>query len=100
MNPNEAYRQLSRFFGTEGPFIVYYNEARELWQALDSWLRRGGFAPAAWHSTPTGGDDYADIVGLHWAADTLSDRGREILGEQVRYAAESIAEAAGVVIGR
>lgn len=40
--------------------------------------------------------DALDVAGMIAAADDLGERGYEILAEQLRYTAESIAEAAGV----
>lgn len=49
MDPNQTYRQLCKYFSTiEGPGGVDYEDARELWHALDMWIRRGGFLPIGW----------------------------------------------------
>jgi hypothetical protein len=49
MDPNETYRQLSKYFSAnEGPGGISYDEARELWHALDGWIFNGGFLPNAW----------------------------------------------------
>ncbi|MGV0796360.1 hypothetical protein ABQF26_05310 [Mycolicibacterium elephantis] len=97
MDPQAAYEKLCRFFDTEGPFIVDYREARELWAAFDGWMRRGGFGPSAWTMGGPGVTaDAVDVAGMLAAADALGPRGYEILAEELRFAAESIAEAAGV----
>lgn len=49
MDPQVAYDRLSKFFSAnEGPGGVDYDEARELWHALDGWIDRGGFLPRPW----------------------------------------------------
>lgn len=50
MDPDVTYQQLSKYFSTiEGPGGLSYEEARELWHALDGWLLQGGFLPDGWH---------------------------------------------------
>lgn len=50
MDPNVTYQQLSKYFSTiEGPGGFSYEEARELWHALDGWILQGGFLPDGWH---------------------------------------------------
>lgn len=49
MDPDVAYYKLCKHFSAnEGPGGISYDEARELWQGLDEWLRHCGFLPAAW----------------------------------------------------
>ena len=61
---------------------------------MDDWLCGGGFLPAGWSSarpTPAAG-----LEVLHRAAGVFDENGYETLGEQVRYAADSLEAAEAV----
>jgi hypothetical protein len=49
MDPDEVYQRLSKYFSTVDTGDWSYDDARELWHALDGWLITGGFPPKAWN---------------------------------------------------
>ena len=54
MDPNETLEQLRKLFADEeeatSPHLtaLAFEEARDLFQALDGWIASGGFLPDAW----------------------------------------------------
>lgn len=58
MDPNETLRQLRELLSVNRYGEKIYpddaDRARDLFEALDQWLARGGFLPDAWRSASDG----------------------------------------------
>jgi hypothetical protein len=55
MDPDVAYSVLSEFFADDGELTMdEFENARDAWQALDEWLKRGGFSPREWDQARKG----------------------------------------------